>query len=126
MSVEFQTVCAVGSQEIPVTIYYTDEDPACLSFTFFNIGENESSPEWLFGRDLLKEALKSGSSGEGDVRVEADSESVLFWLNSSAGLGLAVFEREIIDEFIDFVYDEIPEGEDTYEIPDEIPEEWLV
>jgi hypothetical protein len=125
MSVEFQTVCAVGSQEIPVTIYYTDEDPACLSFRFFNVGD-DSSPEWVFGRDLLKEALDTGNSGEGDVRVEVEDDTVMFWLKSPTGLGLAVFEREIIDEFIEFVYDEIPEGEDNYDVPDEIPEEWLV
>jgi len=128
MSVEFNTFCAVGDKEIPAKLFYSSDDPAMVSFTFYNVGVKDTSPEWIFARDLVKEALDSetGDSGIGDVRVEVDDECVLFWFKSQEGEALAAFELAIIQEFMDSVYDEVPEGEDHYEIPDEFPEEWLV
>jgi hypothetical protein len=29
-------------------------------------------------------------------------------------------------EFVELIYEEVPFGEDVYEIPEYIPEEWLV
>lgn len=127
MSVEFNTKCAVGSEEIPVKLYYTEDDPACVYFQFFNVGSKNTSPEWVFARDLIKQALEDGLSGDGDVKVEtADDTCVMFWFTSPEGTALATFELEIIEEFMEFVYDEVPEGEDHYEIPDGVPEDWLV
>lgn len=128
MSVEFNTFCAVADTEIPVKLFYSSDDPAMLAFTFYNTGARDTSPRWIFARDLIKEAFESesGESGIGDIQVEADEECVLFWLTSSEGTALATFDRKIIDEFIECVYDEVPDGDDHYEIPDEFPEEWLV
>jgi len=128
VSVEFNTFCAVGDKEIPAKLFYSSDDPAVLEFTFYNTGKTTTSARWIFARDLIHDAFNSecGESGIGDIRVEADNESVLFWITSNDGDALATFERAVIDEFMECVYDEVPEGEDHYEIPDEFPEEWLV
>lgn len=126
MSVEFDAFCKVANQEIPVKLYYSSDDPATVFFTFHNVGQRNTSPKWIFARDLVKEALETGDAGEGDVRVEAEQNTVMFWFSSPEGDAMASFERPVIEEFVEFVYDEVPEGEDHYEIPDEFPEEWLV
>lgn len=128
MSVEFNTTCIVGAKEIPAKLYYSDDDPACVDFTFYNMGQNTSVPTWTFGRDLIKQALdnQNEESGQCDVKVIATGDTVSFVLASPEGIGVATFLRPVIDEFIEFVYDEVPEGEDHYEVPDEFPEEWLV
>jgi hypothetical protein len=126
MSIEFNTTCAVGHQEIPAVLSYEESDPASVSFAFFNAGEENSSPVWRFGRALLKEALEIGESGQGDIRVEVEDVLVNFWLRSPDGNGLACFDLDTIQEFVEMVYDEVAEGEDQYDIPDQIPDEWLV
>lgn len=127
MPIEFNTTCmVVGSKnEIPVVMNYSEDDPATVLFTFFNVTD-ESSPTWIFGRDLLKEALDEGESGKGDVSFHLKNGRVYVNLVSPEGEGVASFEEGVIHEFVDMIYDEVPEGEDGYDVPDEIPEEWLV
>lgn len=125
MSVEFNTTCHVAGNEIPVVLYFNEDDPACVRFQFFNAGD-ESSPEWEFSRDLLSEVLDEGNAGMGDVQLHLRSGLILFTFHSNTGTAEAVFTEDVINEFVEFIYDEIPEGEESYEIPDGVPEEWLV
>lgn len=125
MSVEFNTTCMVLSNEIPVVLHYNGDDPACVFMTFYNT-EIDTSPMWTLSRDLISEALTKGTAGECDIVIRATPQKVKFFFSSPEGKARAVFRREVMEEFMTFVYDEVPEGEDTYEIPDEIPEDWLV
>lgn len=125
MSVEVNTTCKVLGNEIPVILHYDEGDPACVFITFYNTVV-ETSPKWTISRDLISEALTDKKSGQCDVVINTTPEEVRFLFSSPEGKAVAVFARDVIEEFMEFVYDEVPEGEDYYEIPDEFPEEWLV
>ncbi|AXH49316.1 hypothetical protein HWB76_gp084 [Streptomyces phage Blueeyedbeauty] len=118
-----QTEVQALGHMVPVEICFTPEDPACITFTFFNQAD-DSTPEWLVGRELLKDVLEKGYSGLGDVRFLAIENDIKMGLSSPEGQGYVLFEREIIEEFVEMIYEEVPEGEDVYEIPDGVPEEW--
>ena len=124
MSVEFNVVCYTYGGRIPVKLFYKKEDPAVVNVTFYNM--DESSPEWTLSRSTLQEALNVGQAGMCDVKVNVFADRMEMILSSPEGYALATFDVGEIKEFLEATYDEVPEGSDEYEIPDEIPEDWLV
>ena len=108
--------------KVPVDMVFAPDDPARVNFTFHT--DEDSDTEWTFGRDLLNEAMNKGYSGEGDVRFLVVDNQVKMGLSSPEGHGYVLFGLEIIEEFVELIYEEVPEGEDVYEIPDGVPEDW--
>jgi hypothetical protein len=109
---------------VQVELYYDPEDPAAVVFTFEN--HDGTVAEWTFGRDLLKEALEVGESGTCDVLFTLVGNEVKMGMVSPKAKGHVMFPEEIISEFVELIYEEVPNTEDEYEIPEYVPEEWLV
>lgn len=125
--ITYSTVILVGPEKVEydVDMSYTSEDPAMVTFDFTPC-EGEQTVSWIFGRDLLKKCTDGEDSGDGDIKFYPEEESIFAVLTSPEGTAVAEFERCELEEFVEMVYEEVPEGEDSYTIPDEIPAEWLV
>lgn len=109
---------------VEVEMHYDPEDPAAVVFTFEN--HDGSTAKWMFGRDLLKEALEVGESGACDVLFRVIGNEVKMGLVSPQAEGYVMFSEEIIGEFVELMYEEVPDNQDEYEVPEYVPEEWLV
>lgn len=118
------TVKIANGKTANVELNFNSEDPAAVTFTFEN--RDGTLVNWIFGRDLLKEALESGLSGSCDVLFELDEDEIMMGLVSPKSKGYVRFSQEVIVEFVELVYEEVPDGEDSYEFPEYVPEEWLV
>lgn len=122
--ISLQTEVVTRNGNIPLEMSYCDDDPAAVTFTFLSEGKEV---QWVFARDLLKEFLDEGISGEGDVQFLLVENQVRMDLSSPEGKGYILLEEDIVQEFVDFIYDEVPDGEDSYEWPEYfILEEWSV
>lgn len=118
-------VKVAGEKTLEVELHFDEEDPAAVCFIFYN--EDDTSAEWVFARDLLKEALEEEKSGAGDVLFQVTGEQVKMGLISPQGKGYVLFDKELIEEFVELIYEDVPEGEDVYEWPEYfILEEWNV
>lgn len=124
--VKYETTCTVihHEVEVPVILRYNSADPAAVEFSFYNAGDDEPMV-WTFGRDLVKNVLENGKSGEGDVVFRAYGSVVQMQLISDDSQSAVKFHREVFQEFCDMVYDEIPEGKDEYQFEDEVYTRWL-
>ncbi|QNN99282.1 hypothetical protein SEA_FAUST_210 [Streptomyces phage Faust] len=118
-------VTVADNKTLRVEMHYDEEDPAAVCFIFEN--EDETYVEWIFARDLLKEALEEERSGAGDVLFQVIGEQMKMGLISPESKGFVLFDKELIEEFVEMIYEEVPEGEDSYEWPEYfILEEWSV
>lgn len=123
--ITMHTVVSVAEgKTVGVEMNYDPEDPAAVLFTFSN--EDGTFAEWSFGRDLLLEALEDGESGTCDVMFQVEGKRVKMGLTSPEGSGYVTFAIENLFEFVELIYEEVPEGSDSYEVPEFIPEDWLV
>jgi hypothetical protein len=121
--IEYNTTCIVGGSEMLCDLKYDVDSPAEVSFTFHT---PDKSPEWVFSRELLKEAMSDrGMSGEGDVLFYDHGDAVSMLLKSPEGTGLAIFQRGVIKEFVEEIYHEVEEDDDKYFLPDQELKEWL-
>lgn len=118
------SVQIADNKTLDVEMHFDPEDPAAVYFTFEN--EDGSEVQWVFARDLLMEALEDKSSGYGDVSFTAKNPYVTMAFEYISGSGCVIFSYDIMKEFVELIYEEVPFGEDVYEIPEYIPEEWLV
>jgi hypothetical protein len=120
--VEYNTTCIVGGTNILCDLKFDKEVPAEVSFTFHV--EEDKSPEWIFSRELLKDAVNSeGISGHGDVAFYDHGDAISMLLRSPEGTGLAIFQRGVIKEFVDDIYNEVPD--DSLNLSDDELSEWL-
>ncbi|AXH68891.1 hypothetical protein SEA_SPARKLEGODDESS_212 [Streptomyces phage SparkleGoddess] len=121
--IEYNTTCNVNGTNILCDLKYDKANPAEVSFTFH---VNENSPEWVFSRDLLGEVMSSrGKAGQGDVLLYDHGDAVSLLLRSPEGKGLAIFQREVIKEFVDEMYNEVPKNDDVLPLDDDSLQEWL-
>ncbi|WMI33818.1 hypothetical protein SEA_PATELGO_216 [Streptomyces phage Patelgo] len=120
---EYNVTCVVGGQEILCDLKFDKENPAEVSFTFHT---PEKSPEWIFSRDLLREVFSSrGMAGEGDVLFYDHGDALSMLLKSPEGTGLALFGRDVVKDFVNEIYEQVPNGEDSYTLDDDTLSEWL-
>jgi len=119
-----ETTCDVGSITVAVSLSYTEIDPTCVVFSFRIPGSDEDI-NWAFHRDLLKEALDSGTSGAGDVKFFVDRHDgyVRMELSSPDGEASAYFAIEIIQDFADSIFEAVKD--DSYTPTDEDIYKWL-
>ena len=124
--ITLHTVVKVANKKtLEVELNFDEQDPAAVRFIFEN--QDGTHVKWIFGRDLLKEALEEEKSGAGDVLFQVMGTEVKMGLISPHSKGYVLFDKELIEEFVKLIYEEVPEGEDVYEFPEYfIPEEWHV
>lgn len=117
-------VKVAGDKTVKVEMHYDPDDPAAVVFKFEN--QDGSTANWMFGRDLLKEALEVGESGTCDVLFQVVGDEVKMGLVSPEGKGYVLISEEIFSDFVECIYEEVPDNEDEYDVPEYVPEEWLV
>lgn len=84
----------------------------------------DRSPEWVFSRDLLKEAITSGGkAGYGDILFYDHGDALSMLLKSPEGTGLAIFNRTVIKEFVDDIFSAV--DDDSLTLTDDELQEWL-
>lgn len=120
----YTAVKVADGNAVEVAMHFDPEDPAAVEFTFEN--QDGTTAVWLFARDLLKEALEDGQSGFCDVLFQVIGDDIKMGLISPDGKGYVLFSQEIMSEFVELIYEEVPDGEDEYDVPEYVPEHWLV
>lgn len=119
--IEYNATCIVGGSELLCDLKYDSDNPAEVSFTFHT---PDKSPEWIFSRELLKEAMSDrGMSGEGDVLFYDHGDAVSMLLKSPEGTGLAIFQRGVIVDFVKDVYEAVPDDSEVFS--DDDLDAWL-
>lgn len=84
MFTEMITAKGTADTEIPTLITYARENPYEVVFQFPEIDDEDQ--DWIFGRDLIIEALEAGVAGHGDVRIVVN-ETVEITLGSMSAEG---------------------------------------
>lgn len=103
-----KTMCNLeGHGFLPVTISYLDSDPYAMTMLF----ADESF--WIFGRDLLVEALETGSSGTGDVQFRTDGTRVEMKLYAPDFSATVYFSQVSLAGFAEQMLSYVPLGEET-------------
>jgi hypothetical protein len=121
--IEYNVTCVVGGQQILCDWKFDNENPAEVNFTFHT---PEKSPEWVFSRDLLREVVSSrGMAGEGDVLFYDHGDAISMLLRSPEGTGMALFERGVVNDFVKDIYEQVPYGNESYDLSDDSLNEWL-
>jgi Streptomyces sporulation and cell division protein, SsgA len=104
-----------GGPMLPVVadLRYQAADPWAVVVTFHTGGEDGSSVEWLFARQLLTDGVH-GPVGDGDVRVApafGDSgPAVHLAMSSPSGSALFEVDLGVLIEFLQQTYAAVPTG----------------
>lgn len=122
--IEYCTICYVSEIATVCDMKYDPSQPAQVMLAFHHDGDDEPIV-WTIGRELFKESLIKGPSGEGEVLFYSNDETVVAMFISPHGTGRAVFQRAAVEDFIDQVYKLVPEGTDVYDMSDETLQNWL-
>ena len=105
-SLDFKTM---GGQQGRCRITYDPyTDPYAIKFYFV-----EGDTTWVFGRDLLREVVKDGHSGEGDVQFVVDGEHVIMMLGSPEGSAEFIFDKVGILLLVQSIYHVLPFGSES-------------
>ena len=107
---QMQVVLDQGNRvALPATLSYCASDPFAVTATF-RTGENEIT--WVFARELLREGM-GNVAGHGDIVVRPGHPSrgarVTLTLSSPSGNAVIEGPRHQILEFVEAVYDAVPE-----------------
>ena len=87
----------IGSGHTVASFSYNPADPYAVTL---RVIDGAGPLEWMFGRELLAEALATGRTGVGDVAVIVRGDLVVLGLASPGGTGTAVFRRADIATFV--------------------------
>jgi Streptomyces sporulation and cell division protein, SsgA len=87
----------IGSGDVVVAAYYKSTDPYAITLQF---PSEVCAPDWVIGRDLLVEALRTERIGSGDVRVTVRGDLVVLGLSTPDGVGWVVFRRDDVDALV--------------------------
>lgn len=121
--IDYNTVGYWGNSAVEVDMFYAAEDPFSVTFAFY---QPDGEVRWVFDRSLLRDCLDAGKSGQGDIRFYASGNKIRMVFGPSEDEIVKInFLREVIEDFVSDVYDEVPEGEDGLLITDEAIEKWL-
>lgn len=88
---------------------YQPDDPYSVHF---EVGKGE----WVFGRDLLADALESGASGDGDVHLRTRGELLEIELRSPDGRATLRIERQAAAAFLRQSEASVPRGSESARI----------
>ncbi len=121
--IEYSTTCYVGDIAIICDMKYDPDKPAQMSLTFYNA--DETTAEWVMGRDLFKDALCNKDSGQGEVMMFVNEKTIKLSLIAPGGKALVIFRRDVVEDFVDEMYTLVPEGMDVYDMSDETLQNWL-
>lgn len=84
-------------------------DPADPYAVTANFSVADIAVEWVFARDLLRKGLLS-QTGEGDVRIDSNTEVVWIELSAPEGSVRLECDRKPLEWFLKAVYTLVPEG----------------
>lgn len=87
----------IGSGHTVATFCYDATDPYAVTM---RVTDGGGRVEWVFGRELLADALGTGHAGVGDVVVTVRGDLVVLGLSSPDGAGTAVFRRRDVAVFV--------------------------
>lgn len=100
--------------------YNTGVSPIALTmcFTSGSPDEDEEVNVWLISRELLREALRSGRAGVADVIIKCEDPDdyvnprVYVRLSSHDGVGVVIFTRRELEDFLNVTYSLVPEHDE--------------
>jgi hypothetical protein len=104
------------SVHLSVALWYETGDPYVVRAAFHPVGRSESV-DWVFGRDLLAQAL-SGPAGEGDVRMwpaagAAADDVLCLALSSPSGSALLELSASSVELFLRQTHSVVPPGAES-------------
>lgn len=99
--------------DIPVELYWDEEDPFYVVFTFHNPGGQEV--DWDISRDLLIEALMGEVAGEMDVILSVGAGLLCMILTTPDGQAVITFNAREIEDFIEETLQALDLGEEDVE-----------
>ena len=99
----------IGQVQHAAITYNPIADPYAIVITFF-----ESQAVWIFGRDLLKQAMDDPETphGEGDVRVRVQGEWYILSFNVNGKNADVIFNKDEMYTYTKMVFMTVPEGEE--------------
>lgn len=111
---EFVVPAAIG--EMKSVLYWDSEDPFALHVTFLDA----SGPvPWVFERDLVNEAMITGSAGDADVKLAVENNVLTMTLSSSQTI---IMKTPLlpVETFVTRTFSYIPAGEEKIELDETI------
>jgi len=103
-----RTMCELeGHGPLPVTLSYLDNAPYEMTMRFAD------EALWVFGRELLIEALETGSSGSGDVKFRTDGDKVEMRLYAPGFSATVYFTHTVLAGFTEQMLSYVPLGEEA-------------
>lgn len=107
-----------------VTVSFDPVDPAAITFSFSG---NEGAVDWLFGLNLITEAMANPDSmqGHGDVRCRfpRDSQVMILDLVSPDGRATLEFPAKVVKDLVVEIGGMMPPEEEQYaDVIDEVIE----
>ncbi|WP_169812905.1 SsgA family sporulation/cell division regulator [Amycolatopsis regifaucium] len=100
----------VGTVQLQVAAEYSTAEPFAVTLTF---PTEPVEAEWVLSRELLNEALNTGTAGIGDVRITARGDLVVLALSTPDGKGVAIFRRDALAAFVSLTYLMVPAGAES-------------
>lgn len=91
---------------------YSGVDPLAVTMTFMTA---DKGVRWTFARDLLWEGMRQ-PSGDGDVHVQPDGDTIRLHLNAPGGTAQFVIDPFDLAVFLDETHDVVPRGEEEFVI----------
>lgn len=103
--------------QLPVILAFDGDDPVAVSITF----DVPEGPTWLIARSLLSDALDTDRvTGEGDVQVLNDGDTVLIFLATEIGphahTAAAKIDKVEVIEFLDETYEIVSREDESIKI----------
>jgi hypothetical protein len=92
---------------MPSTLSWSPSDPLAVRLVF---EAANGEIEWFFARDLIRDALTSGTAGTGDVQAIASDGKIVLVLESPSGEAALMSDSLPIGQFIGRTYDTVPAG----------------
>lgn len=120
--IEFNINCEVSGNATLCDLKYDESQPAEIKMCFHFPDEDI---EWIISRQLLKDVLESGSSGEGECLFYLEEDKIKAVFISPEGKGIAYFDKAMIKYFVEEMYNLVPSGSDVYDMSDETLQNWL-
>ena len=103
-------ITAAGDVDVqPIQLSYDPSDPYAVTLTIFT---ESGDVEWVFARDLLRDALSS-TVGQGDIQLRSDVGAVIIDLSSPSGEAQLECARRSVEQFIAASYDAVPDGSES-------------
>lgn len=120
--IEFSVTCEVSGVTTLCNLVYDESKPAEIKMVFYYA---DGDIEWIISRELLKDVLENGKSGQGECLLYLKDEIVQIIFISPHGRGVADFSRATIKHFVHDMYELVPYGSDVYDMSDETLQNWL-